>query len=46
MSAYNAAMSADIPVVYTAVSDPVGQDLQKRMAATQETSQVPVTFFR
>ena len=27
MSAYNAAMSADIPVVYTAVSDPVGAGL-------------------
>ena len=30
MSAYNAAMSADIPVVYTAVSDPVGAGLAKR----------------
>ena len=29
MSAYNAAMSADIPVVYTAVSDPVGAGLAK-----------------
>ena len=29
MSAYNAAMSADIPVVYTAVSDPVGEGLAK-----------------
>lgn len=29
MSAYNACMSADIPVVYTAVSDPVGAGLVK-----------------
>lgn len=29
MSAYNACMSADIPVVYTAVSDPIGAGLAK-----------------
>ena len=37
MSAYNSCMKADIPVVYTAVSDPVGAGLVKKDGANAGT---------
>ena len=47
MSAYNSAMDADIPVIYTAVSDPVGAGLVNEDGTNVEISpvlrQLPVT---
>ena len=47
MSAYNAAMDKDIPVIYTAVTDPVSAELaDKDGEASRKYQPEPLTNFR
>ena len=46
MSAYNSCLDSDIPVIYTAVSDPVSAGLAKKIRHRRATSPVPQIRFR
>ena len=46
MSAYNSCLDSDIPVIYTAVSDPVSAGLAKEDKTQRATSPVPQIRFR
>ena len=46
MSAYNSCLDSEIPVVYTAVSDPVGAGLADEEGNSVGISPEPLTNFR